>query len=345
MFGESCSSGGPSREHLPPRLARLGRPVDPRVRVRTERAGGQRVGWSFKPDVRESFMDRLLGYSTARSPHRSAANLRAGSGSQNRRPYSMVVGTGQAHRRRHRRRFRRHLPRRPREAPCGRQVQGAWRATMARVRVACGRRAYRRRSLGREFAVETPGSDHSRSRRRPTAGRPTTTSCGARSRPTSTRTSARSPRASSSSSARWRRPRASEGLDPIRPRRAHRPRHADAGEVRRRARPRALQSMRESRARGSDDAQEPIALEVDRVKARFGAWQLFPRSWGGLKAVEGVCRSSPSRLRRPLPAAVSPDRASGTGRAQNSLVAGPDDPGSPYAIGGAEGGHLPSIPS
>ena len=35
----------------------------------------------------------LMGYSTARCPHRSAANLRAGSGSQSRRQYWMVGGT------------------------------------------------------------------------------------------------------------------------------------------------------------------------------------------------------------------------------------------------------------
>ena len=63
----------------------------------------------------------------------------------------------QAHRRRHRRRFRRHLPRRPREAAGGRQVQGAGRATMARVRAARRRRPHQRRALG--------GRVHGRDRR------------------------------------------------------------------------------------------------------------------------------------------------------------------------------------
>ena len=32
---------------------------------------------------------------------------------------------------------------------------------------------------------------------------------------------------------------------------------------------------------------QPLAIEVDRLRARFGAWyELFPRSWGGLKGVE-----------------------------------------------------------
>ena len=32
---------------------------------------------------------------------------------------------------------------------------------------------------------------------------------------------------------------------------------------------------------------EPIVIEVDRLRARFGSWyELFPRSWGGLKGVE-----------------------------------------------------------
>jgi starch synthase (maltosyl-transferring) len=33
--------------------------------------------------------------------------------------------------------------------------------------------------------------------------------------------------------------------------------------------------------------EPPLVIEVDRTRARFGAWyELFPRSWGGLKGVE-----------------------------------------------------------
>jgi starch synthase (maltosyl-transferring) len=83
------------------------------------------------------------------------------------------------------------------------------------------------------------------------------------------------------------------------------------------------------------------SLEVDRVRARFSSWyELFPRSWGGLKAVEE---------RVPAIAELGFDvlyllpihpigRTNRKGR-NNALAAGPDDPGSPYAIGAAEGGH------
>jgi len=85
----------------------------------------------------------------------------------------------------------------------------------------------------------------------------------------------------------------------------------------------------------------PLAVVVDRDRARFGAWyELFPRSWGGFAGVEQV-----------LPALAKvgfdvvylpPVHPIGTtnrkGR-NNALAAGPDDPGSPWAIGSDEGGH------
>ena len=38
---------------------------------------------------------------------------------------------------------------------------------------------------------------------------------------------------------------------------------------------------------GNVSLDPPIAIEVDRVRARFGAWyELFPRSWGGLEGVK-----------------------------------------------------------
>ena len=107
--------------------------------------------------------------------------------------------------------------------------------------------------------------------------------------------------------------------------------------------PELFASMEEASEReGATTLEKPLVLEVDRVKARFGAWyELFPRSWGGLKAVEG---------RVPEIADLGFDviyllpfhpigRKNRKGR-NNSLTAGPDDPGSPYAIGAAEGGHF-----
>src|SRR5947209_8693480 len=38
---------------------------------------------------------------------------------------------------------------------------------------------------------------------------------------------------------------------------------------------------------GSVTLERPLRIEVDRPRARFGAWyELFPRSWGGLKGIE-----------------------------------------------------------
>ena len=86
---------------------------------------------------------------------------------------------------------------------------------------------------------------------------------------------------------------------------------------------------------------DPQPLDVDPVLARFGAWyELFPRSWGGLAAV-----------RRRLPAIaelgfdvvylppISPIGTTNRKGRNNAVAAGPADPGSPWAIGDASGGH------
>ncbi|HWF34179.1 MAG TPA: alpha-1,4-glucan--maltose-1-phosphate maltosyltransferase [Solirubrobacteraceae bacterium] len=92
---------------------------------------------------------------------------------------------------------------------------------------------------------------------------------------------------------------------------------------------------------GSVTLEEPLALEVDRVRARFGAWyELFPRSWGGLAGVREV-----------LPALaglgfdvvylppIHPIGLTNRKGRDNALTAAPGDPGSPWAIGAEEGGH------
>jgi starch synthase (maltosyl-transferring) len=85
----------------------------------------------------------------------------------------------------------------------------------------------------------------------------------------------------------------------------------------------------------------PLSIEVDRERARFGAWyELFPRSWGGLPGVEAQL----PRLAELgfdvvyLPPIHPIGRKNRKGR-NNALVAGPDDPGSPWAIGSPDGGH------
>jgi len=94
---------------------------------------------------------------------------------------------------------------------------------------------------------------------------------------------------------------------------------------------------------GTDDftASVPQPVWVDRERALYGAWyELLPRSFGGFKGVMG---------RIPELAAMGfdvlylpPIHPIGTtarkGR-NNTLTAGIDDPGSPWAIGSHEGGH------
>jgi starch synthase (maltosyl-transferring) len=86
---------------------------------------------------------------------------------------------------------------------------------------------------------------------------------------------------------------------------------------------------------------QPLAIEVDRVRARFGAWyELFPRSWGGLKGVE---RQLPKLAELGFDVVYLPPihpigHTNRKGR-DNSLVARPEDPGSPWAIGDETGGH------
>jgi starch synthase (maltosyl-transferring) len=88
-------------------------------------------------------------------------------------------------------------------------------------------------------------------------------------------------------------------------------------------------------------------LQVDPQLARFGSWyELFPRSWGGLAGtIEQVPRLAELGFDVLYLPPIHPiGRRNRKGR-NNSLVAGPDDPGSPYAIGAAEGGHTAVDPS
>jgi starch synthase (maltosyl-transferring) len=92
---------------------------------------------------------------------------------------------------------------------------------------------------------------------------------------------------------------------------------------------------------GATRLPQNLALDVDRVRARFSSWyELFPRSWGGLKGVE---EQIPAIADLGFDVLYFPPihpigRKNRKGR-NNALTAGPDDPGSPYAIGAAEGGH------
>ncbi|MGH2944778.1 MAG: alpha-1,4-glucan--maltose-1-phosphate maltosyltransferase [Solirubrobacteraceae bacterium] len=105
--------------------------------------------------------------------------------------------------------------------------------------------------------------------------------------------------------------------------------------------PDLLEAVERNAERHGSARTGTLALEVDRVRARFSAWyELFPRSWGGLKAVESQV---PALADLGFDVLYMPPihpigRKNRKGR-NNALRAAPDDPGSPYAIGAAEGGH------
>jgi starch synthase (maltosyl-transferring) len=82
-------------------------------------------------------------------------------------------------------------------------------------------------------------------------------------------------------------------------------------------------------------------VDVDREVARFGSWyELFPRSWGGF---QGVRRLLPELAELGFDVVYLPPihpigHTNRKGK-NNTLVAEPEDVGSPWAIGSEEGGH------
>ena len=91
-----------------------------------------------------------------------------------------------------------------------------------------------------------------------------------------------------------------------------------------------------------------LAVVVDREKARFSAWyEIFPRSFASKPTAHGTFKD----LERTLPYIASigfdvlylppihPIGQSYRKGKNNAIMAAPDDPGSPWAIGSDEGGH------
>ena len=80
---------------------------------------------------------------------------------------------------------------------------------------------------------------------------------------------------------------------------------------------------------------------VDRERATFAAWyELFPRSYGGLRAAaEDLPRIAAMGFDTVYLPPVHPIGTSFRKGPNNSLSSSPGDPGSPWAIGSAEGGH------
>jgi starch synthase (maltosyl-transferring) len=92
---------------------------------------------------------------------------------------------------------------------------------------------------------------------------------------------------------------------------------------------------------GEVELELRLGVDVDRPLARFGAWyELFPRSFGGFAGVE---RALPQLADLGFDVVYLPPihpigETNRKGR-NNALVAAQDDPGSPWAIGSALGGH------
>ena len=99
---------------------------------------------------------------------------------------------------------------------------------------------------------------------------------------------------------------------------------------------------------------QPQRFKVERPKSSFAAWyQFFPRSEGATidpntgKIIQGTLKTSMAGLERAaaegfdivyLPPVFPIGVTNRKGR-NNTLVAGPDDPGSPFGIGSELGGH------
>ena len=109
-----------------------------------------------------------------------------------------------------------------------------------------------------------------------------------------------------------------------------------------------LEAMRLADARPFVTRSEVMRIESERTAARYSSWyELFPRSQSGDPARHGTFADVEKRLPAiqamgfdtlyfpPIHPIGSKHRK---GR-NNSLTAAPGDPGSPYAIGSAEGGH------
>ena len=111
--------------------------------------------------------------------------------------------------------------------------------------------------------------------------------------------------------------------------------------------------LREHPLRDLISSYGPFPLIVERTRALVGAWyEFFPRSEGAIQRPDGSWQSGTFRSaaeRLPAIAAmgfdvvylppIHPIGVTHRKGPNNSLVAGPHDPGSPWAIGSAEGGH------
>ncbi len=111
--------------------------------------------------------------------------------------------------------------------------------------------------------------------------------------------------------------------------------------------PRLLDAVERNPERRDFVTGNPLSVEVERERARFGAWyELFPRSWGGFDGVRAqLPRLAELGFDVIYLTPIHPIGHTNRKGANNSLLAGADDPGSPWAIGSELGGHEAIEPS
>ncbi len=113
-------------------------------------------------------------------------------------------------------------------------------------------------------------------------------------------------------------------------------------------RPAAITLMQRTVDRAAGTVVGPFPLWIDRQLGAFSAWyEFFPRSEGATPHHLGTLRTAKARL--PAIATmgfdvvylppIHPIGITHRKGANNSLEPGPEDPGSPWAIGGSAGGH------
>lgn len=94
--------------------------------------------------------------------------------------------------------------------------------------------------------------------------------------------------------------------------------------------------------------QQTLLLEVEGIKAAYSTWyELFPRSASPVPGVHGTFKDVIKLLPRVAKMGfdvlyfppIHPIGEKNRKGKNNSLAAGPDDPGSPWAIGNRKGGH------
>ncbi|RZT55992.1 starch synthase (maltosyl-transferring) [Microcella alkaliphila] len=117
--------------------------------------------------------------------------------------------------------------------------------------------------------------------------------------------------------------------------------------------PRVVRAVTDNRPISLETLSEVVPLRVERTRAGVGAWyEFFPRSEGAKQKKDGSWVSGTFRTaQKRLPAVAKmgfevlylpPIHPIGTINrkgANNTLTPGPGDPGSPWAIGSAAGGH------